>query len=76
MKRFILTIALLSSALVAGAQTSIEEVLRSVETNNKELQANRQMVTAQKLEAKLDNNLPLLIPICMETKREWDLPVN
>ena len=36
MKRFILTIALLSSALVAGAQTSIEEVLRSVETNNKE----------------------------------------
>ena len=58
MKRFILTIALLSSALVVGAQTSIEEVLRSVETNNKELQANRQMVTAQKLEAKLDNNLP------------------
>ena len=78
MKRFILTIALLSSALVAGAQTSIEEVLRSVETNNKELQANRQMVTAQKLEAKLDNCLilPLLIPICMETKREWDSPVN
>ena len=35
MKRFILTIALLSSALVAGARTSIEEVLRSVETNNK-----------------------------------------
>lgn len=34
MKRFILTIALLSSALVAGARTSIEEVLRSVETNN------------------------------------------
>ena len=68
MKRFILTIALLSSALVAGAQTSIEEVLRSVETNNKELQANRQMVTAL--------ILPLLIPICMETKREWDSPVN
>ena len=66
MKRFILTIALLSSALVAGARTSIEEVLRSVETNNKELQANRQMVTAQKLEAKLDTTcliLPLLIPI-------------
>lgn len=58
MKRFILTIALVSSAMAAGAQTSIEEVLRSVEANNKELQANRQMVTAQKLEAKLDNNLP------------------
>lgn len=58
MKRFILTIALVSSAMAAGAQTSIEEVLRSVEANNKELQANRQMVTAHKLEAKLDNNLP------------------
>ena len=58
MKRFILTIALVSSAMAAGAQTSIEDVLRSVEANNKELQANRQMVTAQKLEAKLDNNLP------------------
>lgn len=58
MKRFILTMTLLSSALIAGAQTSIEEVLRSVETNNKELQANRQLVSAQKLEAKLDNNLP------------------
>ena len=58
MKRFILTIALFSSVLVARAQTSIKEVLQSVETNNKELQANRQMVTAQKLEAKLDNNLP------------------
>ena len=82
MKRFILTIALLSSALVAGAQTSIEEVLRSVETNNKELQANRQMVTAQKDGFGGDGgarhavNGGGLIPICMETKREWDLPVN
>lgn len=58
MKRFILTIALLSSVLAVGAQTFIDEVLRNVETNNKELQANRQMVAAQKLEAKLDNNLP------------------
>ena len=62
MKRFILTIALLSSALVAGAQTSIEEVLRSVETNNKELQANRQMVTAQKLEAKPVSYTHLTLP--------------
>ena len=58
MKQFILTIVFVSSAIAAGAQTSIEEVLRSVEANNKELQANRQMVTAQKLEARLDNNLP------------------
>ena len=79
MKRFILTIALLSSALVAGAQTSIEEVLRSVETNNKELQANRQMVTAQSWKQNWTTTcliLPLPILICMETKRGWDSPVN
>lgn len=58
MKRYILTASLAFAALVASAQTSIDEVLRSIETNNKELQANRQMITAQKLEAKLDNNLP------------------
>ncbi|WP_293665565.1 TolC family protein [uncultured Parabacteroides sp.] len=58
MKRFIFTIALLSSVMTAGAQTSIEEVLRSVEANNKELQANHQLVTARKIEARLDNNLP------------------
>ena len=58
MKRFIFTIALLSPVMAAGAQTSIEEVLRSVEANNKELQANHQLVTARKIEARLDNNLP------------------
>lgn len=58
MKRFIFTIALLSTVMTAGAQTSIEEVLRSVEANNKELQANHQLVTARKIEARLDNNLP------------------
>lgn len=58
MKRYILTAALALVAWTASAQTSIDEVLRSIETNNKELQANRQMITAQKLEARLDNNLP------------------
>lgn len=57
MKRYILMTSLAFVALTVGAQTSIDEVLRSVETNNKELQANRQMITAQKLDAKLDNNL-------------------
>lgn len=58
MKRFILTIAWLSTALAAGAQLSVGEVLRSVEANNKELQANRRLVDAQKWEARAENNLP------------------
>ena len=43
----------------AGAQSlSMDEVLRQVEANNKELKANYQSLEAQKVEAKLDNNLP------------------
>lgn len=57
MKQFLLLIAFASAALSAGAQTSMEEVLGSVEANNKELQANRQLVGAQKLAAKTENNL-------------------
>lgn len=58
MKRIIILTALTAFAcLRAGAQTSMEEVLRSIEVNNKELQANGQLTVAKKLEAKLDNNL-------------------
>ncbi len=58
MKSYIIVAAL--SVLTGGlsAQTSIEDVLRSVEANNKDLQANSQMIQSQKLEARLDNNLP------------------
>ena len=42
------------------AQNGIEQVLKNIETNNKELQANEQLITSQKLEAKTDNNLILL----------------
>ena len=56
--RVFIYIIALAATLRAEAQTSIEEVLRSVEANNKELQATRQQVEAQTLEAKLDNNLP------------------
>lgn len=58
MKRYLIIATLITSTLSATAQTSIEDVLSSVETNNKELQANRQLITAQKLASKLDNNLP------------------
>ncbi|MDO4756705.1 MAG: TolC family protein [Parabacteroides sp.] len=58
MKRFIVTIVCLATAWTVGAQNTLEEVLRNVEANNKELQANRQLVNAQKLETKVANNLP------------------
>lgn len=58
MKRLLFTFLFATTLYTGAAQSSIDEVLRSVENNNKELQANRQLVTAQTLEAKLDNNLP------------------
>lgn len=41
-----------------SAQSSMEEVLQSIEANNKDLQANEQLIQSRKLEARLDNNLP------------------
>jgi len=59
MKRIHIIIVTLLTTAGAYAQTSgIDHVLRSIEANNKELQANSQLVTSQKLEAKTDNNLP------------------
>lgn len=58
MKRYLIIATLITATLSATAQTSIEDVLSNIETNNKELQANRQLITAQKLASKLDNNLP------------------
>lgn len=60
MKRIILisTAFLLLPIGGAQAQNGIQEVLRSIEANNKNLQANAQLLTSQKLEAKTDNNLP------------------
>ena len=49
---------LLLNAGSAQAQNSIEQVLRNIETNNKELQANAQLISSQKLENKAENNLP------------------
>ena len=54
----IIMLALLAfPAAGAGAQ-GIGDVLKSIEQNNKELQANAQSVASQKLEAKTANNLP------------------
>ena len=58
MKQFIIIVTFVSAVFSAGAQNSIDNVLRSIEANNKELQANSQLTVSKKLEARLDNNLP------------------
>ena len=58
MIQFIVITLLASAALSVNGQNSIDAVLRSIEANNKELQANNQLTVSKKLEAKLDNNLP------------------
>lgn len=44
--------------LSAWAQAGMEEVLRSVEENNKSLQAGRQLIESRKLDARTGNCLP------------------
>ncbi len=58
MKSYIIVAVLSVLAGGLSAQTSMEEVLRSVEANNKDLRANGQLLQSRKLEARLDNNLP------------------
>lgn len=58
MKKNIISIIALLVFTSVQAQAPIEQVLRSIETNNKELQANAQLITSQKLESRTDNNLP------------------
>ena len=43
--------SILLGTLTTRAQSSIDQVLRSIETNNKSLQANTKMTDAQKLDA-------------------------
>lgn len=58
MRQFIIIATLASAVFSVNGQNSIDAVLRSVEANNKELQANSQLTVSKKLEARLDNNLP------------------
>ena len=56
MKKLIITIAL---CLPIGMQAqSIDQVLQSIEQNNKELQSQTQLLKAQKMENRTANNLP------------------
>lgn len=49
---------MLLGTLTTRAQNSIDQVLKSIETNNKSLQANTKMTDAQKLEAQTGSSLP------------------
>lgn len=51
-------LALTGGVRAQNSGSHIEQVLREVATNNKELQANAQLIASQKLEARTDNNLP------------------
>ena len=58
MKRlFVIAFGLLTLTVMQAQQNNIQQVLQQIEQNNKELKANAQLVTAQKLEAKTENNL-------------------
>lgn len=54
----ITTIALLICLGIRAQNQGIDSVLRQIEANNKELQANAQLISSQKLENKTENNLP------------------
>ncbi|MEG2514596.1 MAG: TolC family protein [Bacteroidaceae bacterium] len=58
-KKFILLGAFATLISTGNAQTgSINEVIRSIEQNNSELQATEQSIQSQKLTTRTDNNLP------------------
>ncbi|WP_308553050.1 TolC family protein [uncultured Mediterranea sp.] len=57
MKRISIFCACLALAAGMHAQNSIDAILRQIEANNKQLQANIQTVQAQKLENRASNNL-------------------
>lgn len=59
MKKILILSSFLFFLTETSAQTSgIDAILRQIEANNKELQANAQLISSQKLENKTDNNLP------------------
>lgn len=58
MKKIVLVVALFCGVAVLRAQTSsIEQVLKSIEQNNRELQAGEQTTRAEKIEVRTENNL-------------------
>ena len=65
MKRITILAATLFALSGLQAQTGIDGVLRNIETNNKELQANAQLIASQTI---ICLTLPFRMPICGTTK--------
>ncbi len=60
---FIFTATILACMGMRAQETGIDSVLRQIEANNKELQANAHLISSQKLENKTNNNLPDPYPV-------------
>ena len=73
MKHHIVVILTLFCAGNLTAQNSIESILRAVEQNNKELQANGQLTRSKKLEAATGNTLP---DPSVSYERKWGKPAS
>ena len=54
----IFSATIFTCAWINAQESSINDVLHQIEANNKELQANAQLISSQKLENKTENNLP------------------
>lgn len=59
MKKYMITGLSMLLTIAAQAQTTMDEVLRQVETNNRELQAARQYYEVQLLESKVRITCPI-----------------
>ena len=71
MKRITILAATLFALSGLQAQTGIDGVLRNIETNNKELQANAQLIASQKLEAPIS----YLRSMAEYRHHPWKLPL-
>jgi len=58
MKKIILLAIILCITKAGQAQSNIDNILHSIESNNSELRANQQTANSQKLQNRTDNNLP------------------
>ena len=71
--KFHIIVFLLFCAGNLAAQNNIESILRSIEKNNKELQASEQLTLSKKLEAATENTLP---DPNVSYERKWGKPAS
>ena len=57
-KNIVIIATLFIAGVAQGQESAINAILQQIEANNKELQANTQLISSQKLENRAENNLP------------------